>query len=205
MKTLKIILVCLICFLTSELVKSQIVVKEDQSFFYYDGKTSDTLGADSAMHKIISIKEPGFYNYNIDVDVDSAGNGSAVTVYLQARMNYMDDWATLTTVSWTGSVDTVITFSNLTNSTISETVAQHTITTAAFDIIQDSASAQLNFADTIRIPAQTQTVAAQTITTTITQGGVIWPELRLFFQGASSSSDVSLDDIVGIINRKKIY
>lgn len=204
MKTLKIILVCLICLLTSELVKSQIVVRDDEYLFYYNGKTADTLGSDSAMYKIITIKEPGYYNYNIDVDVDSAGDGSAVTVYLQARMNYMDDWATLTTVSWTGSVDTVITFSDLTNSTISETVAQHTITTAAFDIIQDSASVQLNFADTIRIPSQTQTVAAQTVTTTITQGGVIWPELRILFQGASSASDISLDDIVGIINRKKI-
>ena len=171
MKTLKIFLICLISIFSIEFAKSQIVVRDDESLFFYNGKTADTLGTDSAMYKIISIKEPGYYNYNIDVDVDSAGDGSAVTVYLQAKMHSYDDWETLTTVSWTGAVDTVITFSNL---------------VAYTETYGDS-------------------IASNALTTTVAQGGIIWPEIRIFFQGLSSASDISLDDIVGIINRRKNY
>lgn len=181
---------------------THIYLDSDESVIKYDGKTGDTLRADSALYKYITIKEPGYYNYTIEIDADTVATAGYITTSLYGRFNLYDDWTFIDSVHWALTVDTIMIFSNTTDYTNSETIAQHTITIPAFVIAQDSVT-QPYFADSVRIPALTQTIAAQTITNTVTQGGVNWPELKILLQATSSTAKITIDDIVGIINRKK--
>lgn len=188
MKT-KIILLLITCFLVSNVFSqgTHIIVKENESVFSYDGTSADTASATTyTRYKYITIKEPGYYNYNIWLDIDSSGDGGGSSVVLAGRFNSLTDWTIITTVNWSGTVDTIIKFSNVTDYTEAQTVAAYTIT-AGDSILYD---------DTLN-------VSSQTIATTISQGGVNWPELRILVTGSDAAADFIIDDIVGIINRKK--
>jgi len=135
-------------------------IKASQSWFQYDGATADTLPASPyALAKTISIDEPGFYNYYINVDVDSAGDGGGVTVALKGRTNSLEGWTSITSVSWSGEVDTTIAFTNKVDYYTTDSLTYY-------------------------------------------RGGVNWPELQISFTGSDAAADISLDDIVGIINRR---
>ena len=165
---------------------------------------SDTLAGTTAVYIVLDLQklQGTRYYYNHYFYLDSLGDGTNITATLQGSNNN-SDWHNIGSAQlwYVTSDDTTLNFSNLsTIQTITSTIAQHTVTTAAAtDYISgtiDSVNADLSLKDdTATIAQRVATVAAQTVTTYITDGAVSWNYQRLYLLGAGASAGADISKI----------
>lgn len=171
----------------------------------YTGIATDTINGATTADAIFYIEyaAEGKYQLSFYISGDTL-NGCSGNVTIQAQGSYDDGTYTNigSSVTWTTTADydgntTQNTYSTLASGTL--TNAQHTRTTAAFNVTQDTTGMSGYFADTIAYPAQTQTVAAQTYTDartiTITTLGCDYPYVKILLTGASGAR-VELQKVV---------
>ena len=172
-----------------------ITVKNGQNYKVYNGVAGDTLtSTTTAIDVNIFLQNEDFndewYKYDISVDIDSSGDGTDATVYLQGSYDN-STWTTITTTTWgMTTTDTTIRYENLSSDEVITTSG--TYASASYIIAQDSAASQLNFADTVRVPAITVTDSR---VNTYVLTSVQWPYLRVYAVGAGSGARAELSQI----------
>ncbi|MFZ4798265.1 MAG: hypothetical protein ACOYMA_12285 [Bacteroidia bacterium] len=86
--------------------------------YAYTGIASDTIGAvTTTWTKSVEIATPYQSSYVVQLKISDKVAGAAATVVLKGKNFATDTYATITTVTWTGtgSTDSVITFNSTTN------------------------------------------------------------------------------------------
>ena len=194
----RLILIITAIFFAS-ILNAQIAFKENETFKTYTGVAGDTLNSSRLLTKSIFLGLKDYaYDYHIQVAADSSGDATDITCRLRGSMDG-STWENIgdAIIWYVTTDDTTFTYSSFTKTnTATATIAQYVITQSAYNIVQDSATIQLNYADTIRVPAITNTVGAQTITTSETYAdGVAWRYLQVYFLGAGAGSDMKLTDL----------
>lgn len=179
----------------------EIIVEEGVNYAYYTGTADDTINGVATMDAIFYVKLAAKARYILswmasgDTLVGCDGN---VTIQPQGSYDGVvySNIGSSTTWTTTANYDantSINTYTTLASGTL--TNAQHTRTTAAFNIwAYDS----LIYDDTLHVPAQTQTVAAQTFTdartVTVTLPGCDYRFIKILFTGASSAR-VEIDKV----------
>lgn len=172
----------------------------------YTGVATDTINGTTTADAIFFIEyaAKGKYQLSFFISGDTL-NGCSGNVTIQAYGSYDDGtYSTVgSAITWTTTADydantTLNTYTTLASGT--QTNAQHTETTAAFNITGNAAGNDtLLYADTLIVPQQTTTVAAQTITdartVTVTTLGVDYPYIKILLTGASGAR-VELQKVV---------
>jgi hypothetical protein len=179
-----ILLIGLFVFIAAS---AQKINMKTSTYGWYDGVAGDTAkGTAGASFAIKVYKDyPYFYDITVHIDTVSSVLGN-FTINLQGSHNNTDMTYTNigNTLTWQGdgggTGDTTIRFTNLsTAKTVTQTVASHTVTTAAYSIRQDTATFKYYPADSIKVPQIIQTVASHTITNVEADGRVPWQWLRI--------------------------
>lgn len=117
-------------------VSAQIRLKEGQTSAHYTGLASDTVSGTNSLSKTIYINKDYWYNYNITVDIDTLLDASDASIScVLAGSDDNTNYTTITDVTYGVSADTIIYYSNTTVATEAQTIAQHTITTTAYTIL----------------------------------------------------------------------
>jgi hypothetical protein len=163
--------------------------------------TGDTLAGATAVYIVLDLKKPQGqpYNYNHYVYLDSLGDGTNVAVTLQGS-NDNSNWHNIGSAqTWAVSDgDTTLSFSNLSAvQSISSTIASYEIlhTGSAYKSgVSDTVGSYIDYGDTTNF-SDTNTIGAQTITTTITEGSVAWNYQRFYLLGAGASAGTDIDKI----------
>lgn len=169
----------------------------------------DTLAGATAVYIVLEVTKPQGQSYNYDhyIYLDSLGDGTNVTVTLQGSYDN-SNWHTIGSAqTWTCDVDdTTLHFTNLSSvETVSSTIAQHTITfaadtvykygwNAAVDTIYNGAGI-FDYGDTTYNAERVATIAAQTITTTVTDGSIAYTYQRFYLLGGGATAGTDIDKI----------
>lgn len=204
-------IICLLLFVAFSVNSQDIVLKRGMTSVHYVGKSTDVIDAAENLDKVILIDKDYWYNYNITVDIDTNTDATDQTVScILAGSDDNVNYTTITDVTFGVTQDTIIYYSNAVVATEAQSIAQHTRTTAAHVILDTTTAYDIWAMDSIiyddtlhvpaislerNVPAQTQTVAAQTITNTITAGGKMWHYLRVRLTGDAAASAVELQAI----------
>ena len=173
------------------------VVRRADNYKLYTGVASDTVnGATTlAIDFYVEYAKEGRYTLSFWIDGDTL-TGCTGNTTIQAQGLYDLTYGTTTNVgssiTWTSSSAVYLANTNLNTYSVAvagtETNAQHTETTAAFNIFTYDS---LLYDDTLHVPQQVNTVAAQTVTVavtnTVTLPGVDFPYIRILFTGASGT------------------
>ena len=191
-------LVLIFILIASVSFSQDIIVKKGINRGVYTGSASDTINGATTTDAVFYIEYAAYGRYTLSYYVSGDTlNGCSGNVTIQPRGSY--DGVTYSnlgsSVTWTTTADyDGNTSQNTYTVAESGSTAQHTRVTAAYDIYTlDS----LLYDDTLHVPQQTQTVAAQTWTNTntVTLPGTDYPYLQILLTGASGAR-VELQKVV---------
>lgn len=222
MKKLIIFLAILFPFMLNG---QDIELSKNQYKYSYTGEATDLVDGAISLSKVFAVNKSDMYFVSTSIDVDTSdlvACSGDVTITLAGSYNNADYTTLGTVVTWGTTVDTIVNINNKTfTETVTSTVAQHiettaaheqiargTITTGAYYIISESDSILISDSllvadqvatrtDTMAIGAQTNTIAAQTITSTVTktQPGCDYDYIRLTLLGGAAGVHVELQAI----------
>jgi hypothetical protein len=168
--------IALICFVFSSFGQTINMKNQNRDYHEDSGVAGDSVLGIAQTEWTIRVLRDDLYRYNIYVTIDTVvGLSNNMTISFWGRENDQMDWQYIgDSVTWyMNNADTTVRFNNVTNNAVT-TIAQYTATTAAFDIwAMDS----ILYDDTLHVPQQTQTVAAQTLTQA--EQRVTWGWLRI--------------------------
>lgn len=172
---MKKILVILALFAFAFSAQAQdLTVGNTQHFATYVGVAGDTLDANTDLFVNAYINKDYFYHVNVQVEADSLGNGADVTVKLQGSWDNSTFYDIGSSVTWyVTAADTVFSLNSFTANTITQTYA-------AFNVVTDTTSL-LNY------PADTLAYPQHTVTITQPPAGLMYPYIRVAFDGASGA------------------
>lgn len=198
---------------------------KDQTFAKYTGTATDIIDANENLDKIFAINKDYWYNYYIVIDVDTntdATNASVACILAGSFDN--TNYTTIRSVTYGVSDDTIMYFTDTIGLTEArtETVAAHVITDtiAAYVVTDTFAQYLVTSSDsmfeaetvagedtfTVQIHYNDRDVAQQvhdidvaattnTVTNTLTPGGVMYQYLRVRLDGSAAASAVELQSI----------
>lgn len=156
---MKKILVILALFAFAFSAQAQdLTVGNTQHFATYVGVAGDTLDANTDLFVNAYINKDYFYHVNVQVEADSLGNGADVTVKLQGSWDNSTFYDIGSSVKWgVTAADTVFSLNSFTALTETFTVADSVMSTA------------------------------QLVTYTRNIPGLMYPYIRVAFDGASGA------------------
>jgi len=156
---MKKILVILALFAFAFSAQAQdLTVGNTQHFATYVGVAGDTLDANTDLFVNAYINKDYFYHVNVQVEADSLGNGADVTVKLQGSWDNSKFYDIGSSVTWyVTAADTVFSLNSFTALTETFTVADSVMSTA------------------------------QLVTYTRNIPGLMYPYIRVAFDGASGA------------------
>lgn len=135
-----------------------LTVGSTQHFAVYTGVAGDTLDANTDLFVNAYINKDYFYHVNVQVEADSLGNGADVTVKLQGSWDNSTFYDIGSSVKWgVTAADTVFSLNSFTALTETFTVADSVMSTA------------------------------QLVTYTRNIPGLMYPYIRVAFDGASGA------------------
>lgn len=156
---MKKILVILALFAFAFSMQAQdLTIGNTQHFAVYTGVAGDTLDANTDLFVNAYINKDYFYHVNVQVEADSLGNGADVTVKLQGSWDNSTFYDIGSSVTWfVTAADTVFSLNSFTALTETFTVADSVMSTA------------------------------QLVTYTRNIPGLMYPYIRVAFDGASGA------------------
>lgn len=156
---MKKILVILALFAFAFSAQAQdLTIGNTQHFAVYTGVAGDTLDANTDLFVNAYINKDYFYHVNVQVEADSLGNGADVTVKLQGSWDNSTFYDIGSSVTWgVTAADTVFSLNSFTALTETFTVADSVMSTA------------------------------QLVTYTRNIPGLMYPYIRVAFDGASGA------------------
>ena len=164
----------LLALVVATLPAQDLTVGNTQHFAVYTGVAGDTLDANTDLFVNAYVNKDYFYHVNVQVEADSLGNGADITVKLQGSWDNSTFYDIGSSVTWgVTAADTVFSLNSFTANTITQTYA-------AFNVVTDTTSL-LNY------PADTLAYPQHTVTITQPPAGLMYPYIRVAFDGASGA------------------
>jgi hypothetical protein len=181
-----------------------VTISKAANYGYYTGLAGDTCIYGTTWDVIFAVELARDSRYMISHTIQAdtmAGSSGNITIQVYGSYDLVNYTAIGSAVTWSAASAVysanvnLNTYTTLASGTLTD--AQHTRTTAAFNI---TTTDSLLYDDTLHVPAQTQTVAAQTFTdartVTVTVPGVDFRYIKVLFTAASGGKGEI--DYVGI-------
>lgn len=173
--------------------------------YQYTGGATDLVDGAVSLSKVFAVSKDDMYFVTVQVDIDTSDSQATIgnlTVTLAGSYDNSNYTTISSAVTYGCTVDTVFSISNKSyTQTEAASIAQHTITTAAatdyVNWVYDTVGTRIQGEDTITVAQRVGTVAAQTITSTVTktQPGCDYDYVRLTMTGTAAGVHVELQAI----------
>lgn len=163
----------LLALVVATLPAQDVSFGKNDYFRTYVGVAGDTLDANTDLFVTVHVDKDYFYHVNAQIEADSLGNGADVTVKLQGSWDNSTFYDIGSSVTWgVTAADTLFSLNSFTALT-------ETLSNAAHYIVAENTGG-IDASDSLH-------VEAQTITYTRNIPGLMYPFLRVSFDGASGA------------------